>query len=87
MRETTKRWIAWYFSVDGKAADWVLEPNGSIKKANLNLTTIFLWLIVCHSLSPTAADNMVTWDRAVLMATLIAGFDEYFSWLLQAILY
>ena len=48
------------------------EPKGAIKKANLTFTAKFLWLLVRHCLSPTAADNIVTWDKAVLMAAMIA---------------
>ena len=48
---------------------------------------MFLWLIVRHCLSPTAADNVVTWDRAVLMAAMIAGFEVEFAWLLQAVMH
>ena len=84
MRETTKRWIAWYLSIDGEAADWVLEPKGAIKKANLTFTAKFLWLIVCHCLSPTTADNIVTWDHAVIMPAIIAGFKVDFAWILHA---
>ena len=68
LRKTTKRWMALHLSVDGEGAYWVTEPKGAIKKANLTFTAKFLWRIVCHCLSPTAADNIVTWDRAVLMA-------------------
>ena len=46
--------------VDGEGADWVTESKGTIKKANLTFTVMFLWLIVRHCLSPTAADNIVT---------------------------
>ena len=63
------------------------EPKGAIKKANLTFTAKFLWLIVCHCLSPTASDNIVTWDRAVLMEAMIAGFEVYFAWLLQAVMH
>ena len=59
--------MALHLSVDGEGADWVTEPKVAIKKANLTFTTKFLWLIVRHCLSPTATDNIVTWDRAVLM--------------------
>ena len=38
-------------------------------------------------LSPTTADNIVTWDRAVLMAAMIAGFEVDFAWLLQAVMH
>ena len=87
LRETSKRWIDRYLSFDGEAADWVLETKGAIKKANLTFTTMFLWLIVRHCLSPTTADNIVTWDRAVLMAAMIAGFEVDFAWLLQEVMH
>ena len=44
-------------------------------------------MLVRHCLSPTAADNIVTWDRAVLMAAMIAGFEVDFAWLLQAVMH
>ena len=67
LRETTKRWMALHLSVDGKDADWVTKSKRAIKKSNLTFIAKFLWLLVRHCLSPTAADNIVTWDRAVLM--------------------
>ena len=87
LRETTKRWMALNQSVDEEGADWVTEPKWAIKKANLTFTAKFLWLLVRHYLSPTAADNIVTWDRAVLMAVMIAGFEVDFAWLLQAVMH
>ena len=60
LRETTKRWMALHLSVDGEGADWMIEPKGAIKMANLTFTAKFLWLLVRHCLSPTAADNIVT---------------------------
>ena len=63
------------------------EQKGAIKKANLTFTAKFLWLIVRHCLSPTATDNIVTWDQAVLMAAMISGFDVDFAWLLQAVMH
>ena len=69
-----------HLSVDGEAADWVLEPKGSIKKANLTFTTKFLWLVVQHFLSPFAADNISIWNREVLMDAMVAGFEVVFAW-------
>ena len=63
------------------------EPKGAIKKANLTFTVNSLWLIVRHCLSPTAADNIVTWDQATLMAAMIAGFEDDFSWLIQVVMH
>ena len=65
----------------------VTKQKGAIKKANLTFTVKFLWLIICHCLSPTAADNIVTWYRAVLMAAMIVGFEVDFSWLLLAVIH
>ena len=71
--------MAQFLSIDGKAADWVMEPNGSIKKANHTFVAKFLWPLVQHCLSPTGADNIVTWDCAMLMATMILGFEVDFA--------
>ena len=64
-----------------------MEPKGDIKKANLTFKAKFLWLIVLHCLSPTAPDNIITWDRTFLMAVIIARFEVDFAWLLQAVMY
>ncbi|TMX04570.1 hypothetical protein EJD97_007517 [Solanum chilense] len=74
-------------SFDGEGADWVTEPKGAIKNTNMNFMVKFLWLIVRHCLSPTTADNIVTWDRAVLMEAMIAGFEMDFSLLVQAVMH
>ena len=78
--------MALHLSVDGEGADWVTEPKGAIKKANLTFITKFLWLLVRHCLFPTAADNIVTLDRTVLMEAMIAGFQVDFTWLIQAVM-
>ena len=62
------------------------EPKRAIK-TTLTFTVKFLWLLVRHCLSPIAADNIVTWDRAVLMAAMIAGLEVDFAWLLQAVMH
>ena len=74
--------MALHLSIDGEGADWVMEPKGAIKKANLTFTTNFLWFIVRHFLSPTVVDNIVRWDHAVLMKAIIAGFEVDFDWIL-----
>ena len=59
-----------------------MEPKGDIRKANLTFTANLLWLIVRYFLSPTAADNIVTWDHAVLMAAMIALWTSlgFYRW-------
>ena len=52
LKETTKRWMDLHLLVDGEGVDWVTEPKGAIKKANLTFTVKFLWLILCHFFSP-----------------------------------
>ena len=36
---------------------------------------------------PHSPDNIVTWDREVLMAAMIDGFKVDFAWLLQAVMH
>ena len=79
--------MALHLSVNGEGVDWETEPKGAIKKANRTFKAMFLWLIIRHCLSPTAADNIVTWDRVGMMAAMIAGFEVDFVWLLQAIMH
>ena len=62
LRDTIKRWMALHQSVYGEGADWVTEPKGGISKANLTFTAKFFWMLIRYCLSPTAADNIVTWD-------------------------
>ncbi|TMW98412.1 hypothetical protein EJD97_004098 [Solanum chilense] len=38
LRETTKRWMAQHLSIDREAIDWVMEPKGAMRKANLTFT-------------------------------------------------
>ncbi|TMW93418.1 hypothetical protein EJD97_011729, partial [Solanum chilense] len=87
LRVTTKIWMALHLSVDREGADWVTKPKGAITKANLTFTAKFLWLIICHFISPMAADNIVTWDHTVLIAAMVAGFEVDFAWLLQAVMH
>lgn len=79
LRETTKWWIAQYFSVVNEDDDWLLEPKGCIKKASLTFTAMFLLILVRHWFSSITANNIVTWDRALLMAPIIAGFEVDFA--------
>ena len=79
--------MALHLSVDGEGADWVTKPKGASKKANLKFIAKFLWLLIRHCLSPTAVDNIVTSDRVVLMAAMIAGFEVDFAWLLQEVMH
>ena len=79
--------MALHLSIDGEGANWVKEPKGAIKKDNLTFTAKFLWLIVRHCLSPMVANNIVTWDRAVLIAAMIVGFEVDFAWLLHAVMH
>ena len=52
LRETTKRWMALHLSVDGEGADWVTEPKGAIKKANLTFTAMFCGLLSATAFHP-----------------------------------
>ena len=63
------------------------QAEGIPKKANLTFKAMFLWLIICHCLSPTTAHDIVKWDRVVLIETIIARFEVYFAWLLQAVMH
>ena len=63
-----------------------VEPRGLIKKANLTFAAKFIRVLAHHRLSPTAFDNIFTWDRMVLVAAMVAGFEVDFPRLLLAVI-
>ena len=69
-------------SIDDEGEDWVLDPTGFINKANITFTSNFFWVLVHHQLSPTAADDNLTLNRAILAEVLIAYLEIDFAKLL-----
>uniref|UniRef100_M1DKZ6 Integrase core domain containing protein n=1 Tax=Solanum tuberosum TaxID=4113 RepID=M1DKZ6_SOLTU len=65
-------------------AEWVAAPSLGIRKATLNFVAKFFWLLVRNRVSPTKADNQLTWDRAVMVAALVAGVEIDFARILLA---
>lgn len=55
----------------------MLIPRGHIKKENLTIAAKFFWLLFCHSLSLTTIDNIPTFDRAVLVAAIVARSEMH----------
>uniref|UniRef100_M1DJL9 Integrase core domain containing protein n=1 Tax=Solanum tuberosum TaxID=4113 RepID=M1DJL9_SOLTU len=81
-REAVLLWLARYIAADGEHAEWVAAPRLGILKATLTFVTKFFWLLVCNRVSPTKADNQVTWDRAVMVAALVEGVKIDFACML-----
>uniref|UniRef100_M1DE30 Integrase core domain containing protein n=1 Tax=Solanum tuberosum TaxID=4113 RepID=M1DE30_SOLTU len=81
-REAVISWLARHLALDGEREKWVAAPWLGIRKATFTLAAKFFWLLVRNSLSPTMADNIVTWDRAVMVAALVARMDINFPCLL-----
>uniref|UniRef100_M1DHI9 Integrase core domain containing protein n=1 Tax=Solanum tuberosum TaxID=4113 RepID=M1DHI9_SOLTU len=74
----------WYIVADGERAEWVAALRLGIRKATLNFVAKFFWLLVRNRVSPTKADNQVTWDRAVMVAAMVAGEKIDFARMLLA---
>uniref|UniRef100_M1DQ59 Integrase core domain containing protein n=1 Tax=Solanum tuberosum TaxID=4113 RepID=M1DQ59_SOLTU len=83
-REAVILWLAKYIPADGECAEWVAAPRLGIRKATLNFAAKFFWLLVCNRVSPTKADNQLTWDRAIMVAALVAGVEIDFARMLLA---
>uniref|UniRef100_M1DK89 Integrase core domain containing protein n=1 Tax=Solanum tuberosum TaxID=4113 RepID=M1DK89_SOLTU len=83
-REVVLLWLARHIAADGEHAEWVSSPRLGSQKATLNLVAKFFWLLVRNRVSPTKADNALTWDRAVMVAALVAGFEINFARMLLA---
>ncbi|KAG5572191.1 hypothetical protein H5410_061957 [Solanum commersonii] len=78
-REAVILWLARYIAADGERAEWVAAPRLGIRKATLTFVAKFFWLLVRNKVSPTKADNQVTWDRAVMVTALVAGVEIDFA--------
>lgn len=68
------KWIAGYIAENEVDAEWVSGPV-LIKKAMLNIATKFWWVVVRSLLCPTMADNHLSLDCTVLVASIMAGYD------------
>uniref|UniRef100_M1DNE5 Integrase core domain containing protein n=1 Tax=Solanum tuberosum TaxID=4113 RepID=M1DNE5_SOLTU len=73
---------SWYIAADGERTEWVVAPRLGIRKATFNFVAKFIWLLVRNRVSPTKADNQVSWDRAVMVAALVAGVEIDFAHML-----
>lgn len=50
----------------------------------LNFVDQFLWLLVQNRMSPTQADNVLTWEMTIMVAALVVGLEIYFSQMMLA---
>lgn len=55
----------------------------NIKKATLNFAPKFWWMVISYRLCPTAAKNLMTWDGAALITSLVAGYDIDFATIIR----
>ena len=55
----------------------MFDSRGSIKKTILTFMTKFFLLVGLHHILPTNDDNVLTWDRAVLVEALVVGLEIY----------
>ncbi|KAG5615474.1 hypothetical protein H5410_015298 [Solanum commersonii] len=78
-REAVILWLTKYIATDGERAEWVTTPRLGIRKATLNFAAKFFWLLVRNRVSLTKADNQLTWDKAVMVAALVAGVEIDFA--------
>uniref|UniRef100_M1DAM0 Integrase core domain containing protein n=1 Tax=Solanum tuberosum TaxID=4113 RepID=M1DAM0_SOLTU len=67
-----------------QTVEWDATPQLGIRKATLNFAAKFFWLLVHNRVSPTKTDNQLTWDRAVMVAILVAGVEIDFACMLLA---
>uniref|UniRef100_M1DS47 Integrase core domain containing protein n=1 Tax=Solanum tuberosum TaxID=4113 RepID=M1DS47_SOLTU len=78
-RETLLQWMASHITDEGERTKWVCHIILPIRMATMSFTAKFFWTIVYTRLSRTQANNMVTWDKVVMVATLVAGLELDFA--------
>ncbi|KAG5615085.1 hypothetical protein H5410_014909 [Solanum commersonii] len=75
-------WLAKYIATDGERTEWIAAPQLGIQKATLNFVAKFFWVLVRNRVSPTKADNQLTWDIAIMVAALVEGVAIDFAHML-----
>ncbi|KAG5575423.1 hypothetical protein H5410_055557, partial [Solanum commersonii] len=83
-REAVIHWLAKYILCRRWRSENGFRPRLGIRKATLTFVAKFFWLLVRNRVSPTKADNQVTWDRAVMVAALVARVEIDFARMLLA---
>ncbi|KAM3217714.1 putative protein isoform X1 [Capsicum annuum] len=73
-RSSLLKWVASFIAENREEASWVTS-KGTITKASLNFAAKFWWAIVRSRLGSTSGDNRLTPDRAVLVASIMAGYN------------
>lgn len=58
-----------------------------MKKATLTFVSMFFWMFVQYQLSPTKADNVLTWAKAVMVAELEEGLEINFNKLILVVIH
>ena len=59
----------------------------SIRKGTLTFRDKFLCLLVRKRVSPTQADNFLTWDREIVVGLMVAKLESDFSKLMFAVIH
>ena len=70
---------ACHITKDVKRVEWVRTPSMGIRKTAFSFAVKLLSLLVWYRLSSTQANNMVTWDWAMILATILAGLEIDFA--------
>uniref|UniRef100_M1DW71 Integrase core domain containing protein n=1 Tax=Solanum tuberosum TaxID=4113 RepID=M1DW71_SOLTU len=78
-KETLLLWLSSHIADDGECIKWVQTPSLGIRKATLSFSMKFFLLLVRNRLSQTQADNVVTWDQVLMIATILAGLEIDFA--------
>lgn len=58
-----------------------------IRKATLTLVDKFFSLLVRDRVSWTQADNIITYDKKIVVETMVAGLETYFAKFILAVIH
>lgn len=78
-RQVVKILLGQHIETDVERANWIIEPQVSIRKATLTFVAKFFLMLFQNIVSPTRADNILTWDREIMVATRVVGLEFDFT--------
>lgn len=69
------RWVTDNIDEPGQDLEWVFASSVPMLEASLSFTSKFWWVMVRSRIQPMHADNTLTLDCMILVASILVGYN------------
>lgn len=75
IRTELLKWVVCQIVEGDAELTWVTNHVELIVKSHLSFSSIFWWAIIQSRIRPTFIDNVITMERVVLLASILASYE------------